>query len=132
ATGAEIAVLEDGFINIYPDMTDVESPPRFVILAGPKHGMLDTPSGNHPYWPNVGFGYLPDANYYGDDSIVFEARDSVSASGPATTDEAGAVCVPNWAKNLSAGPNESAQILSIAVSSFDHALLATATIDLAG
>ena len=131
AQSQSILVHEDKPTEVTLSASDVDGHAlSYSILTPPAHGTL---SGTAP-----NLVYTPAANFFGTDSFTFRASDAISASEPATVTitvksvndaptftfanttlhvrkNAGGQTFLEFIRNISAGPNESDQTVSLAI-----------------
>jgi parallel beta-helix repeat protein len=131
AKAKSITLLEDRPADLTLEATDVDGDAlTYSIVTGPAHGTL---SGTAP-----NLFYTPAAHYFGTDSFVFRASDGRATSEPEVVTvtvtpvndaptftladqtilarkNAGLETYPNWVQNLSPGPNESNQAVSLSI-----------------
>ena len=137
AAAASYSVLENGTLTVNgPGLLALASDPdgdplTASVATGPAHGSLTISA-------NGRFVYTPAANYSGPDSFMYRVSDgyggtatamvtltvvhvnqpptfTLNGNPPASAENAGPQTVPNFARNISPGPNEASQTVHFVV-----------------
>lgn len=141
-TGASMTTLEDNAFSSTLTASDPDAGDAVtlaIVTNGAKGSAVITDQANRAYT------YTPNANEHGADSFTFRATDAGGLASPLGTvsvsitpvndrpgftkgpdqtvlEDGGARSIGNWARDITAGPNEAGQSLTFQVSNNDNSL----------